>query len=242
MGLKLIDWTGRALRKAGVEMMRRNGIQGTWLDIGAHRGETTLYSAIMNPGLKVYALEANLAVAAKLMGRAANYFVIPMAVAEQDGFADFHINASEVASSLLPINEVSRRSWIGNETLKVESVVTVPTIRLDTLMRLTEMESVDYLKIDTQGMDLAVLRSAGSRLRDIAKVTLEVDVTTTPLYSGSPLKEEVIAFLDHSGFVLTNVERQTYGQEENLTFIRSDHAGRSSDGEASPPTRAERHE
>ena len=98
MGLKLIDWTGRALRKAGVEMMRRNGIQGTWLDIGAHRGETTLYSAIMNPGLKVYALEANLAVAAKLMGRAANYFVIPMAVAEQDGFADFHINASEVAS------------------------------------------------------------------------------------------------------------------------------------------------
>src|SRR5882757_5129695 len=158
MGLKLIDWTGRALRKAGVEMMRRNGIQGTWLDIGAHRGETTLYSAIMNPGLKVYALEANLAVAAKLMGRAANYFVIPMAVAEQDGFADFHINASEVASSLLPLNEMSRRSWIGNETLKVESVVTVPTIRLDTLMRLTEIESVDYLKIDTQGMDLAVLK------------------------------------------------------------------------------------
>jgi FkbM family methyltransferase len=240
MRSKLIDWVGRVFRKAGVEMMRRNGMKGTWIDVGAHRGETTLYSAIMNPGLKIYALEPNLSVAAKLIGRASNYFVIPIAVAEQDGFADFHINASDLASSLLPLNQSSLQSWVGVESLKVESVVTVPTIRLDTLMRLTEIQSVDYLKIDAQGMDLAVLKSAGSRLRDIAKIVLEVDITPVPLYAGAPSKDEVVAFLNQAGFTLTEVETQTHGQEENLTFIRTRSSRRSLDDEVSTMARAGR--
>ncbi len=43
-------------------------------------------------------------------------------------------------------------------------------------------------------MDLAVLKSAGSRLRDIAKIALEVDITPVPLYAGAPSNDEVVAF------------------------------------------------
>jgi FkbM family methyltransferase len=203
---------GHALRMFGDGIARRGTIEGTWIDVGA----------IENPGLKVYALEPNLAAAAKLMGRAANYFVVPTAVAESDGFADFHLNAFEAASSLLPLNEVSLRSWIGGERLRVDSVVTVPTIRLDTFIGRVGIDKVDFLKIDTQGMDLAVVRSAGSRLRDIARISLEVDVKPVPLYCGAPSKDEVVDFLKKSGFSLVAVEKQTEGQEENLTFIRAD--------------------
>ena len=93
-------------------------------------------------------------------------------------------------------------------------------MRLDTFMELAGIEKVDYLKVDAQGMDLAVLKSAGNRLRDIYKITLEVTVTATPLYQSAPTKAEVLQFLEKAGFVCAETKKQTYDQEENLTFIR----------------------
>jgi FkbM family methyltransferase len=220
MDLNPIRLAGRVLRKAGYELLRYQGMEGVWIDVGAHHGEQTLGSASQNPGLRIYAFEPNLRPAAKMMGHARNFVVIPMAVSETNGCADFHVNAFDMSSSLLPTNEEALRTWVGVEALKVESVVTVPTIRLDTFMHLMGIKSVDFLKIDTQGMDLAVLRSAGSRLSDIAKIKLEVEVAPIHYYVGAPSKDEVVGFLVDAGFALVEVESQTHGQEENLTFVR----------------------
>jgi FkbM family methyltransferase len=220
MGLNPIKLAGRVLRKTGYELLRKQGIKGVWIDVGAHHGEQTLGSASHNPDLRIYAFEPNLRPAAKMMGRARNFVVIPMAVSETDGCADFHINAFDMSSSLLPTNEEALRTWVGVEALKVESVITVPTIRLDTFMSLMEIKNVDFLKIDAQGMDLAVLRSAGSRLSDISKIKLEVEVAPVHYYAGAPSKDEVVGFLVDGGFALVEVESQTHGQEENLTFVR----------------------
>lgn len=236
---KSTHWTRLALRRVRDEIVRPGRIEGTWIDVGAHHGETTLHHATANPGLRVYAFEPNLSVAAKLMGRASNYFVIPMAVAEKNGIANLQVNEFDAASSLLPFNEASLKSWIGGEALKVNSIAVVPTIRLDTFMDLAAIQSVDYLKIDAQGMDLAVVRSSGTRLRDIAKITLEVDIKSVPLYSGAPSKDEVLAFLSEAGFSLVSAEKQTHGQEENLTFIRADQLHRLRDDKPSMQPKSE---
>ncbi len=220
MSLKTIELVGRALRKAGNEMLRRNGIGGTWVDVGAHHGEETLGYARLNPGLKVYAFEPNLRAAVTMIGYAANFVVFPMAIAETDGCGDFHINAFDAASSLLALNESGVRSWEAARVLKVESVVTVPTIRLDTFMNLVGIREIDFLKVDSQGMDLAVIRSAGHRLQDIRKIKLEVWVSAQPLYSGAPRKDEVVSYLNERGFDLAATETQSEGHEENLTFTR----------------------
>jgi FkbM family methyltransferase len=222
MELGPIQWLGHAIRRLGNEILWRAGTTGTWIDIGAHHGETTLRRAHRNPGLRVYALEPNLSAVAKLAGRTPNFVVIPMAVAEKNGCADFYVNAYDEASSLLTFDEEGLRSWIGADVFKTKSVITVPTIRLDTFMSLMKIEKVDFLKVDTQGMDLAVLRSAGERLRDIAKIIVEVSVTPRPVYSGAPSKEDVVSFLAGAGFTLLMAEKQSHDQEENLTFVRAD--------------------
>lgn len=219
-----IHWFGRALRRAGTEIVTRYGAKGTWIDIGAHSGESTFLEARHNPALKVYALEPNLRAASKLVGRLSNYVVLPMAIAEKNGSADFYVNTYDYASSLLPFSEDGLKAWKGQD-LKVDSVVTVPTIRLDTLMNMLEIEKVDFLKIDTQGMDLAVLKSAGARIGDIGMIKLEVWVAPVSLYEGAPVKGEVVAFLEDAGFSLVGTEKQTDGHEENLTFLRTDQAG-----------------
>jgi FkbM family methyltransferase len=215
-----IYFAGRVFRKLGNELLRRSGIQGTWIDVGAHHGELSIGSARGNPGLRVYAIEPNLKAASKLIGDVPNYVVLPVAIAETDGCAEFYVNASEMSSSLLPINEQAKTSWVGVAELKVESKTIVPTLRLDTLMNMLGIEKVDFLKIDAQGMDLSVLRSAGSRLKDIEKIQMEVETASVPFYIGSPTKTEVLEFLDLAGFMLVSTQKQTQDQEENLTFVR----------------------
>ena len=222
MRWKPVEWTGRVLRKTGTAILRRGGLRGIWIDVGAHHGETTLGYANHNPGLTIYAFEPNLRAAATLIGRAPNFVVLPMAVAETDGCADFHINAFDAASSLLSMDENARRSWAGGEQLQPQKTVTVPTLRLDTFFDLAGIAHVDLLKIDAQGADLAVLRSAGSRLRDVAKIALEVDISPRRLYVGSASRSEVVDFLTAAGFAMVAEETQSQGQEQNLTFTRID--------------------
>ncbi|PWT80897.1 MAG: hypothetical protein C5B44_04680 [Acidobacteria bacterium] len=197
-----------------------NEIGKVWIDVGAHKGEKTLKYAEENPSLTVYAFEPNFEVAAKLIGRLPNFVMIPAAVSEQDGCSDFYINTFRAASSLLPFDSERLKLWTGGEQLTIERKVSVPAIRLDTFMDLMGISHVDYLKIDAQGADFSVVKSAGARLADIRKITLEVAVTATQLYVGASTKEEIVKFLNKAGFVLIDCEAQSYDQEENLTFIR----------------------
>jgi FkbM family methyltransferase len=209
-----------ALYELGHEISKRNGVVGTWIDVGAFEGKHTLPYAQANPGLRVFALEPDPSIAAKLIGAASNFFVVPIAIAEEDGTADFYVNKFRASSSLLPLNPVGVRQWVGGELLKVEKTITVPTMRLDTFMNMVGIKFVDFLKIDAQGMDLAVVKSAGGRLLDIEKIMLEVCITKENVYSGAHSKDEVVAFLDGAGFRLVDAQQQTQGQEENLTFVR----------------------
>jgi FkbM family methyltransferase len=212
---------GCLLSSLGIKIAKRFGKTEVWIDVGAHHGESSVAEARRNPGIKVYAVEPNLQSASKLTGHLPNYLVLPIAIAEVNGFADFHLNAYDQASSLLPFNEEGLKSWEG-PSLQASSVVKVPTVRLDTLMNMLGVEEVDFLKIDAQGMDLAVLRSAGRRLSDIRKIQLEVWVAPVSLYVGTPSKAQTVSFLEDSGFHLVHSEKQSEGKEENLTFIRAE--------------------
>jgi FkbM family methyltransferase len=215
-------WTrlGGKLQDLGTGLMERRSAEGIWIDVGAHLGEQTIGFAESNPGLTVFAFEPNWRAARKIMGRLRNFVVIPMAVAEQEGHTDFHITLADEASSLLPFDPVGLSQWDRRELLRVETTVQVPTIRLDTFMNLMEIRTVEFLKIDAQGADLSVLRSAGARLQDVKEITLEVDVSPVRVYQGSAGTKEITQYLNGQGFALRDREVQVAGREENLTFVR----------------------
>ncbi len=191
-----------------------------WLDVGAHLGEKTLAEAQADPSLMIYAFEPNLRAAMRMVGKAPNYIVVPAAVGEIEGAADFYLNEYEEASSLLPLDPAGLQEWTGGERLRVRRVLTVPVIRLDTFMELAEINEVDFLKVDAQGMDLAVVRSAGNRIRNVRRICIEVQVTPRSVYKGATAKEEALDYLREAGFELESEEPQSLAQEENLTFVR----------------------
>jgi hypothetical protein len=105
--------------------------------------------------------------------------------------------------------------------LTVRSTALVPTIRLDTFMRLCDLSHIDYLKVDAEGTDLRVVQSAGDRLRDIGEIKLEVDVAPDRLYQGAPSRDQIVDFMATKGFKLTETEVQNDGRQANLTFARA---------------------
>jgi FkbM family methyltransferase len=193
-----------------------------WIDVGAHLGEKTFAAAEADPSLRVYAFEPNLSVARRLIGRLPNYVVLPMAVAEHDGCADLYVNTFAAASSLLPFDAEGLRQWAGGEVLNVEKKIAVPTVRLDTFMGLMGLDDIEFLKIDAQGADFAVVRSASGCLRAFARIALEVQVNAVPLYQQGSDRRAVVAYLEDRGFELASVEKQSRDQEENLVFVRKD--------------------
>lgn len=195
----------------------RASIDTIWVDVGAHLGQITLDAALGNPRLLVFAFEPNWTLARQLMGCAANFVVLPMAISDTDGYADFLINSCDGSSSLVEMEESGLVHW-RDLGLKVKSKVVVQTMRLDTFMRLSNLSKIDYLKIDAEGVDLKVIQSAGDRLRDIRTIKLEVDVAPNRLYQGAPSRDEVIEFMSKSGFVLVDTESQNEGRQQNLTF------------------------
>jgi hypothetical protein len=96
-----------------------------WLDVGAHLGEKTLAFAAQNPNARVYAFELNLKTASKLMGRALNYIVLPMAVAGGWERA-VHLNCFEAASSLWAFCSGRLAQWAGGEVPQAEATPSCP--------------------------------------------------------------------------------------------------------------------
>ena len=214
----LVHRAGRALRKAGRMLMDYQALKGVWLDVGAYKGEHCYEFALLNPSLRVFLFEPNLRLATGLFGMLPNFFVVPLAVSEKDGSCELNLNSSAATSSLLPLDEQGVSNWAGANGLRTVEKVTVGTIRLDTFLELTGIQTVDYLKVDAQGLDLGVVRSAGDRLKDIHRICVECDVTSNPLYRGAATKSETVEFFESRGFKLIDVLTQSDGQEENLTF------------------------
>jgi len=211
----------RALRETFGKRAMSRTYRRVWIDVGAHEGETTFPYASVDRSLLVYAFEPNLRAASRIMGRLPNYVVLPIAIAAKDGSAELQLNQYEQSSSLLRPDDAGVKAWVTEQQFKVIGSVTVPTMRLDTFLDGAGIARVDFLKIDAQGLDLEVVKSAGDRLADVAEVQLEATTASYRQYEGAPGKSDIVAFMESKGFRLKREESQSHGQEANLTFLRT---------------------
>lgn len=193
-------------------------VRGVWIDVGAHRGETTFEPARHNPGLVVYAFEPDLNVAFHRYRLLPNFIMIPMAVSDRDGFREFNVNSNPRTSSLLSLDEAGLRQWRGAKGLKTRDRVLVPTVRLDTFLDAMAIPKLDYLKIDAQGHDFEVLCSLGERLKDVREIRLEACASTSIYREAHNDVGATVAYMCSHGFDLVQSLSESAGQERNLVF------------------------
>ncbi len=125
------------------------------------------------------------------------WLIEQVAVGETPGTAEINVTAGDMLSSFLRPAEDS-------PDMVVTARVAVNVVTLDSMATrvsaLAPLPTV-FLKVDTQGFDLHVLRGAAQVLPQIAGV--QVELSLVPIYEGMPPFQEVHDYLTHAGFGAT---------------------------------------
>jgi FkbM family methyltransferase len=173
------------------------------LDVGANEGQfaTRLRSAGYTG--RIVSFEPVSHLLAILRENAADdpdWIVNGWALGDEEGTAEINVVPGKM-SSLLPASEFGKQ-W--SEQLRDTHTETIRIRRLDAVLD-DAVKGIDeprvFLKMDTQGYDLATVRGAGARLGEI--VGLQSEVSCVPIYDGMPRLTEQLDTYESAGFAIS---------------------------------------
>lgn len=176
-------------------------------DVGANTGQFA--RSLRDTGYKgwILSFEPNPVLAEALNVTAASdprWLVFPYALSAEDGTLTLHVTQRDDLASALPINAYGKAAF--GEGMTIVRDVEVPMRRLDTIyedLRQAYGFARPFLKMDTQGFDLHVLRGAEGVWTSI--VGLLTEMSLKPLYEGMPDATESLDAVRDAGFDVSGV-------------------------------------
>jgi FkbM family methyltransferase len=173
---------------------------GTVIDVGANKGQFSLYALARFPSAHIIAFEPLLGPReqmARMLQGEKRVEVLPFALGETEGEVDMHLSAREDSSSLLPIGGRQVSNFPGTQ----EVGTTRAEVRtLDSVLADRELKRPALLKIDVQGFELSVLRGAEQTLSVFDQILVEASFIE--LYDGQALFPAISHHLEAHGFGL----------------------------------------
>ncbi len=177
------------------------------VDVGARAGIHPRWRALGGSfPLEVIGFEADKVECAALNSRAAaGVRFLPYALSSKAETRVLHLLASAASSSLHPPNEAFISRTVVQPGYRLEREVALSTQSLDVALEKEGVSDVDFMKIDTEGCELEILKGAPGMLRDV--FALELEVWFNPVFTGAPVFREVDEFVSSAGFTLLDLAR-----------------------------------
>jgi FkbM family methyltransferase len=206
----------------------------TIFEIGSCDGTDAIRYGKAFPNAKVYAFEPVPANFQKILKnideqKSANVSGFALAMSNTTGESSMHISstgtggngsdeAGNKSSSLLaPDKHLEVYPWC-----KFENTITVKTDTIENFCRTRSINSIEFIHLDVQGAELMVLKGAGNFIHQIKSIWLEVEHIA--LYKDQPLHQEVEAFMQSHGFILTKFRVGGFSGDQlylNKEFIKA---------------------
>jgi len=140
----------------------------------------------------------------------ARFRVIPFYVGNKVGVRDFHIyNSPGLSSSLYP-DKYYLEAFSNSSEYVIKKTVSVHESTLDKIT-LHYSLNPDFIKLDTQGTELDILKNADNATKECMMIESETEMI--PMYSGQSLFHDVSSFLYKKGFQLLYLNR-VFGQKK----------------------------
>jgi hypothetical protein len=106
-------------------------------------------------------------------------------------------------SSALTINERYRKMWTGE--MPIERTVTIDAVTLDDFLGDHPEFEPDLLKLDVQGLELAILQGSEKSIESVGLA--DIEVSFLEVYNGQPLFGDISEFMLDHGFELLWLNR-----------------------------------
>jgi FkbM family methyltransferase len=195
-------------------------------DVGANRGQYGRWLRNLGFGGLIVSFEPNPGPFAELQRQAdSNWICLPYALGSETGELPLNVMADDVFSSFL--NPSGAEEYAAENT--VVATVTAPIKRLDDVfLEVGPKFARPFLKVDTQGFDLEVLKGARETISQFRGIVSEVSIKR--LYAKAPTFEESSAAIGKAGFqpagmFSVNPYNTLSLIEMNAYFVRKDLAG-----------------
>jgi FkbM family methyltransferase len=187
-----------------VALMKRSGINAVF-DVGANTGQYGKLLRSLGFRGRIVSFEPLADAFAALQRTAANdplWACHNIGLSDVDETASINVSVNSYSSSFLPVSARSVRiepgiAYVAHQEARLR--------RLDGIFdEIARPDEVFYLKIDTQGYELNVLKGA---LNSIKRAPLiQVETAFSPGYEGQPVIETVIGFLRELGYRIVAME------------------------------------
>jgi FkbM family methyltransferase len=141
---------------------------------------------------------------------------IKTGLADRQGPVEFYETKKPDASSILRPNDDALGVFGGSERFEVVRQTTIEVDTLDHALAEQGIGRVDFLKLDTQGSELMILRGGEQAVRSALGV--EVEVSVLERYYDQAFFHQVDAFLRERGFLLFDFQRRYMKRRIGLAF------------------------
>ncbi|EKO58929.1 FkbM family methyltransferase [Leptospira kirschneri] len=119
----------------------------------------------------------------------------------------------QVSSAYLP-NLKFLKAFPDAERYDVERTIKIKTDSIDFLLKDKEVRYIDFLKVDTQGLELSILKGASHYLNDT--IGLQIEIEFVPMYLNQPLFPEVDEYIRTQGFTLFDLQRYYWKRKDSF--------------------------
>jgi FkbM family methyltransferase len=189
------------------------------VDVGANRGQFSLLCRRLNPLAGIVAFEPQEGAAKayrSVFACDARSHLHQCALGPERGEMIMNVSGQDDASSLLVISQAQIDNFPGTGAVAQEMVKIGP---LTDFVAQSDMGARNLLKLDVQGFELEVLKSAEPLLPRFSWIYAECSYF--PLYERQALAEEITVYLDDRGFRLVGQFNPSYSRIDG-TLLQAD--------------------
>ncbi len=129
----------------------------------------------------------------------------PYALDKEKGEKDFYITSYLSACGFYKPDEKIIKRFGSGDTFNVTEVIKVPTIDLDSFCDEYKIQNVDFIKLDTEGSELDILKGAEKTLKS-SVIGISIEVEFIKMYIDQPLFSDIDQYLRSLNFELYDLD------------------------------------
>ncbi len=190
----------------------------TVMDVGARDGLSPYFSKYEEKLSNIVLVEPDPDEQIKLQEKYANALIIDKGLGSKQQDVKLNLCRKEAVSSIYEPNTSFLDNYNNSERFDVVKKIDISLTTIDLIASEYNIE-MDYMKLDTQGYELEILKGARNSLRKT--IMLEVEIEYSEMYKGQPLFFDVVKYLDEIGFQLLDLSKVYWRSKKSKLFYNT---------------------